>query len=248
MKTDIADIYRSSWTFALACPLLFLIPALVELAQHFVEWKIGMYDGPAAAKAVADNSQRMYFGFAKTLALLLPGYWFTRFILFGRDAARARRLEFPAIGLWLIIFAFGAVQQWWGLFGPPFVGLFGLGGKVGQWAGYGLSALWGIVTVYFIAWVAAWPLGNRYIGPIRSAGIMNGSFWYSLALLICGTLPLMFIHYALGFGAIFAPSLLDWPLLILDALCVGFLALTLTGASAIAARHAANRKGLSLLP
>lgn len=93
MKTDIADIYRSAWAFALACPLLFLIPALVEFAQHIVEWQGGMYDGIADAKAAETDPLRLQFGFAKTLALLLPSYWLSRYILFGNDAARARRIE-----------------------------------------------------------------------------------------------------------------------------------------------------------
>lgn len=247
MKTDIAAIYRNAWTFARLCPLLFLVPALVELAQHVVEWQAGMYDSIAGAKAAEADALRMQFGFAKTLALLLPGYWFARFILFGGDAARARRIEWPAIGLWLILFAIGALEQWWALFGPPLTGLIGLGGESARWTGYGLLVASGLLGVYLTAWNAAWAAGNASIGPIRSIGIMAGSFWWTIALTIAGVLPLMIVHYALGFGAIFAPALLDWPLLILDALAVGFLALTMTGASTIAAQHAAGRKGVDLV-
>lgn len=78
MKTDIQAIYRHAWAFARLCPLLFLVPVLAELAQHVVEWQAGMYDGIAGAKAAEADTLRMQFGFAKTLALLLPGYWFMR--------------------------------------------------------------------------------------------------------------------------------------------------------------------------
>ena len=247
MRTDIAAIYRQAGAFARLCPLLFLAPVLVELAQHAVEWQAGMYDGIAGATAAEANALRMQVGFAKTLALLLPGYWFARFILFGSDAARARRIEWPAIGLWLILFALHGLEQWWTLFGPPLTGLMGLTGEAARWTGYALVAAGGISGVYLIAWNVAWAAGNASIGPIRSIGIMAGSFWWAIALMIAGVLPLIVVHYALGFGAIFAPAIFDWPLLILDALAVGFLALTMTGASTIAAQRAARRKAVDLV-
>ena len=248
MKSDIATVYRSAWAFAFACPLLFLVPVLVELAQHIVEWQAGMYDGIAGAKAAEADPLRLQFGFAKTLALLLPGYWFTRYILFGFDARRAARIEWPAIGLWLILFALNGVQQGWALFGPSLTGLIGLSGTTAQWTGYALILLGTVAGIYFTAWIAAWPLGNAAIGPIRSIRIMTGSFWRTVLLLLAGVLPLMIVHYALSFGAIFAPAILDWPLLILDALVVGLLALTMAGSNAVAARHAAAVKGKDLRP
>ncbi|HEY0598275.1 hypothetical protein [Sphingopyxis sp.] len=248
MKTDIASIYRSAWAFAFACPLLFLIPVLVELAQHVVEWQGGMYDGIAGAKAAEADPLRLQFGFAKTLALLLPGYWFTRYILFERDSARAARIEWPAVGLWLILFALHGWQQWWTLFGPSLTGLMGLTGTAGQWTGYALLLLEGVAGIYFTAWTVAWALGNASIGPVRSARIMAGHFWRTVLLSLAGVLPLMIAHYALSFGAIFAPAFLDWPLLLIDALVVGLLALTMAGSGAVAARHAAKARSTSLLP
>ncbi|MEQ1724985.1 MAG: hypothetical protein ABL882_03545 [Sphingopyxis sp.] len=176
MWHDIKDNYTSAWAFALACPLLFIIPPLVEFAQHSVEINIGLYDSITAARAAADNPQRMQFGFAKTLALLLPTYWFTRYILSGRDAAYARKLAMPAIGLWLALFAFNGTQLWWELFGPPLTSLIGLSGEIGQWTGYGLAFAWGVIGIYFTAWAAAWPLGNSRIDPTSSAHIMDGNF------------------------------------------------------------------------
>lgn len=246
MKTDIASIYRSAWAFAFACPLLFLIPVLVEFAQHIVEWQGGMYDGIAGAKAAEADPLRLQFGFVKTLALLLPGYWFTRYILLGGNIARAVRIEWPAIGLWLILFALHALQQWWSLFGPSLTGLMGLTGTTGQWTGYALLLLEGIAGIYFTAWTVAWTMGNAAIGPIRSARIMSGHFWRTVLLTLAGVLPLMIVHYALSFGAIFVPPILDWPLLLIDSVVVGMLALTMAGSGAIAARHAAVAKGVNL--
>lgn len=248
MKSDITAIYRSAWAFALLCPLLFLVPVLVELAQHVAEWQAGMYDGAAGAKAAENDPLRLQFGFAKTLAIMLPGYWFVRFILFGGDADRARRIEWPAIGLWLIIFAIDSLEMWWTLFGPSLTGLMGLTGEVARWGGYTLAVGGFVLSLYLFAWSVAWSVGNARIGPIRSIAIMAGHFWCAFALLVAGVLPLMIVHYALVFAAVFSPAMLDWPLLLADSLVVGYLALTMAGAGTIAAKRAATAKGVGLLP
>ncbi|MEK6541978.1 MAG: hypothetical protein AABZ45_07655 [Pseudomonadota bacterium] len=248
MWRDIKDNYASAWAFALACPFLFLIPPMVEFAQHAAEIHIGMYESIAAARDVADNALRMQFGFAKTLALLLPHYWFTRYILSGRNAAFARKLAMPAIGLWLVLFALQGVQLWWSLFGPSLPGLIGLSGKTGLWTGYGMAFLWGVIGIYFTAWAVAWPLGNARIGPIASARIMAGNFWRTIVILISAVLPLMAVHYAFSFAAMGRPAWLVWAIMAVDAVMVGFMALTMAGGGAVAARTAAGRKGISLLP
>lgn len=77
---------------------------------------------------------------------------------------------------------------------------------------------------------------------------MTGSFWRTVLLLLAGILPLMIAYYTLSFGAILAPAFVDLPLLLLDALVVGLLALTMAGSNAVAARHAAAVKGCDLRP
>ena len=249
MWSDIKRIYSSSWAFALACPLLFAIPILVELAQHVVELQAGMYAGKEGAVAAEADPLRMQFGFAKTLALLLPGYWFTRYIMFDRDGARAARIEKPAFLLWLVLFSLMAVQMWFGLFGTPLEEMLGLGEPHSQYFGVATAILEVVISIYLVAWFTAWPLGNGRIGPLRSFAIMHGSFWYSLVIFVLGFLPLMLIHYGLAIAAVlWLPTALDWAVMILDSVIVGFLALTMVGATTYAARHAAGRKGISLLP
>ncbi|WP_379548840.1 hypothetical protein ACFCW2_06640 [Qipengyuania sp. DSG2-2] len=249
MKSDFKALYTSAWAFMLACPLLFLIPVLVEFAQHVVEMQTGMYTGEEGAAAAADHPLRMQFGFAKTLALLLPGYWFVRFVMFGNDAVEARRLAWPAIGLWLVLAAISAAQLYWQMFGGSLPQMVGLDGNAAGLASGGLSLFATILGIYFTCWMIAWPLGNARIGPIRSFRIMTGSFWYAVALLLAGVLPLMALHYGLGYAAIlWTPHWLDWIIMAFDSVVTGFLALTMTGSMIFAARHAADRKGASLLP
>lgn len=251
MKALIQDtkaIYRQAAAFAFAFPLLFLIPVLVEMAQHIVELQAGMYLSEAGAKMAETDPMRLQFGFAKTLALLLPGYWFVRFIALP-DRSRSGRIEWPAFGLWLIVFAFAAVQMWWGLFGPSLTGLAGLQGQPASIAQIVLEVLSVAMAIYLTAWTVAWPLGTKAIGPFRSIAIMQGSFWHALGLMITSMLPLMALHYGLAIVAVMAlPTGLDWAAMVVDSLVVGLLALTLTGSSAYAALHAARRQGIDLLP
>jgi hypothetical protein len=216
------------------------------MAQHVVELGAGMYDSLAGAKAAAEDPTRMTYGFAKVIALALPTYWFVRLMAFG-DPERAARLELPAIGLWLVLFVLGLAQQGYTLFGTPIGQVLGMSGKAAQFAGPVLSGIWAIIGIYLTAWIIAWTLGNRAIGPIRSASIMTGSFWRTVGYLVACILPLMALHYALGYAAItLTPTWLDWPILAIDAFVVGLLACTMAGSSYIAARGAATRKNVDL--
>lgn len=246
MWEDIKSLYQTAWRSAWLLPLLFLIPCLVEMAQHVVELNAGMYESLAAAKATADDPTRMTYGFAKGIALSLPTYWFIRLMAFG-DPARAMRIEMPAVGLWLVLFALGGALLGYSLFGPPVGQVLGLSGQAAQLAGPVLSGIWEIAAIYLTAWTVAWPLGNPAIGPVRSAQIMVGSFWRTVGYLVAGILPLMVLHYGLGYAAIvLTPTWLDWPVLAIDALVVGLLACTMAGSGFLAAKCAATRKQIEL--
>ncbi len=246
MWQDIKRLYGDSLAFALALPILFSIPVLIEFAQHVVEIDTGMYR--LGVEAAWGDQRRLTLGFAKVLAMILPGYWFVRYMAFGRDADRAKRIERPAATLFGIIFALQALAQWYGLFGPPIAVLLGLEGRLAQYATLAAGILASVIGVYLTAWFVAWPLGNARIGPLRSIAIMAGSFWRSVAYLVAGSAPLMAIHYALGYGALGRPEWLVWLMMTIDALVVGFLALTGAGVAYLAARHAASRSGLPLEP
>lgn len=248
MWQDIREVYANAWKAFFLLPLLFVIPALVEFAQHIVEMNAGMYESRAAAKAAADDPMRMIFGFAKVLSLSLPTYWFVRLMAF-QDRAKAARIESPAFGLWLFLMAFTALQASLSMFGPSLGALLRLNGELARIIEPAVSGAWSIIGLYLVAWATAWPLGNREIGPLRSVKLMAGSFWWTVATLLACVMPLMALHYALGYLAIaVTPGWLDWPVLLFDSFIVAWLACTMTGASFVAARHAARRKGVSLLP
>ena len=241
----IALNYRQAWRFALAAPLLFLIPVLAELAQHVVELRLGMYASLAAARHVSDAADRTAWGFVKAIALTLPGYWYVRYLAFG-DARRAASIERPAIWLFLFLAAIDLGFPAWTLFGPGTASVLGITGKTARFAPLVPGILGISLGTYLMAWSAAWPLGNRAIGPLASIRLMGGRFWSSNAIAFASFLPLTALHYALGYGAMGRPPALAWAMLVVDALLVGYLALTLVGGNYVAAARAAAAKGVSL--
>ena len=210
----IAFVYRQSWAFLLACPLIALIPILAELVQHVVEMQAGMYVGPAGAEAAEADPARMAFGFVKTLALGLIGYWGVRFYA-TRDAAYTRRLEGRAVALFAVVFALQALLSALGLF--VFTGVMA--------AGFFVFSL--IFAPLLARFVVAAPLGV-WISPSASIRQMARQLPWAVAFNVVAALPLMIVHYALGIGAIFVPGeAVKWAMLIVDSLVVGWLAAVL---------------------
>lgn len=63
MWSDIRTSYGAGWAFAAAFPLVFLIAPGVEFAPHVIEWRIGLFDGPAQAEALSGHPARIAFGY-----------------------------------------------------------------------------------------------------------------------------------------------------------------------------------------
>jgi hypothetical protein len=244
---DVREIYGSAWAFALACPLLFLLPVVVEFVQHVVEVRSGLYLSLDGAQAAEHDPARMLAGFWKTLAISLPTYWFYRYIVSGRDAAYARTLDPRAVLLWLAIFLPVVVGlTWLSMFGPSLAGMIGLEGKAATAFKVASGIVQTAIGIYLVAWFVAWSQGNAAIGPLRSFQIMQGFFWRTVALFLAGTIPLMIVHYG-SLVAIGKPEGLVWALMAIDSFVVGFLALTMVGGNAVAAMRAAEARGLSLM-
>jgi hypothetical protein len=244
---DVRDIYGSAGSFALACPLLFLIPVVAEFAQHVVEVQGGLYASLDGARAAENDSQRLLFGFWKTLAISLPTYWLYRYVVSGRDAAYARTFEPRAVLLWLAIFhPLVAGMGWLSLFGPSVTELFGVEDKAATALKVASGLLQTAIGIYLTAWFVAWSQGNAAIGPRASFRTMKGFFWRTVALFLAGTIPLMILHYG-SLIAIGQPEALVWAIMAVDSVVVGFLALTMVAANAIAAMHAAEARGVELM-
>jgi hypothetical protein len=248
MIRDLAEVYRRSGRFVRLCPGLVAIPIIAECVQHIAEFRIGMYDSLAGAKAADADPLRLALGFVKTIAILWLGYGVSRFLGFGDDPARARAIEPRALRL------YGGVLLWEGawiivqLWGGALPRAFGFGERDMLWFGVAVFAILAVIEIYLSAWKVAAALGNGAIGFLRSFGVIHGHFWWSLGFTLLALLPPMIVHYALGLAAIGRPLWLAYALVGLDTLFVGYLSTALIAIGFVIARRATAAKGIALLP
>jgi hypothetical protein len=248
MWTEIKSAYRDSAGIAIALPLLFALPVACELIQHFIEYRIGMFAGFEAMEAVGSHPARMGFGQVKILSLILLVYWVSRWLAV-QDGATLRvfgdgRSAFLFLGVlaWSVIA--GLVQQFGGTLLAPYVPdpttllLIGLA----------FFLVLTAVEIYLTVWKIGAALGNGRLTIPASFRIMAGNFWWSLGYFTIMFLPLMIVHYALNAFAVGRSDAVLWPLLVLDAIEVGYLGLILATTTYVLARRATGRKGLALAP
>lgn len=245
MWTSIKECYRESTAIALSLPLLLAVPAIAELAQHIIEYRIGMFESVAAMQATAEHPARMAWGMVKVVSLFLMIYWVSRAMAFGRGGAK------PVLGdarsallfarVLLVCLALTAVELFGqGLYAPL------VGAAAAQWISILLFVLATAVTVYLSVWVVGAALGNCALTIPASFRIMHGNFWWSAGFSLLAQLPLIAVHYALNFGGVGRPAGLLWALLTLDSLLVGYLGVMIGTITYLVARRAAGRAGASL--
>lgn len=250
MFKEVGEIYRGSWRFAIACPLLFAVPVIAEVVQHAAEWQIGMYESFKAAQAVEGDGLRMATGFIKTLALALalPGYWFLRYLAHGGSGAAARTIEPRALRLFAGVMAWGLAWAAVGLWGGAPFRAAGVGQDMIFRLGVATFLALTVFEIYLACWKTGAANGNSALGFKRSIGLVRGHFWWSLAVYVLAFLPLLVLHYLLGLGAIGRPEPVANAMLVADSALIGFLALTMIGSNFAIARRAARAAGVDLLP
>ena len=210
--------YRESFAFFIACPLLALIPALAEFAQHVGEMHIGMYDGIEAAQAAENHPLRMGLGVVKTLVLQTSIFWTIRFYHGGRDVEAAHRFPARAMKLFAIVLGLQMLLVMFGLFVFIPDNPIGIGFMV---FGY-------IIGPLLARFAAGAPLGI-WISPLKSIRQLLPHILFAVGFSIVAMLPLMIVHYALGFGAMLAePDSIKWVMHVVDSLVVAWLAAVLT--------------------
>ena len=248
MWRELKETYAASGRFALALPLIFAAPVVVEAIQHAIEWRIGMFESFAAAEAVGNDPARLNFGYVKVATLFLVAYWVWRYLGFG-DRARALRFDPPAMRLFALVLLFHAAmvvaQNWAGqglgmAFAPGWPLIFA-----------GLTAM--LVAMALELLLAGWKvgsaLGNREMGLAASARLMRGNLGWSFAFSLAIFFPAMILHYALNILAIGRGAAIAVPMLALDSLLVGYLAVLLPASVFILVQRAAARgEGMALPP
>lgn len=246
MGRDLIEVFARSGRYALLCPLLFLVPVAVEMLQHAVEIRAGMYVDMAGLKAAEGDMLRLAIGHVKVIALFLTGYWAARFLVFGDDPVAARRIDPVAVRLFVPVMA-------WGLFwlilvqdAPLIADAAGLSGNVAA----GVLILSLLVSLLFepllSAWKTAAAAGNPGIGLVRSIRLTRSVYPYAVIVSLLPMLPLMVGHYALAFLAVGKAPGAVWAIMALDALLVGYLGVVMIATSYVVARRVAARGEMAL--
>ncbi|RYY46666.1 MAG: hypothetical protein EOP59_02420 [Sphingomonadales bacterium] len=246
MGRDLIEVFVRSGRYALLCPLLFLVPVAIEMVQHAVEIRAGMYVDIAGLKAAEGDVLRLTIGHVKVIALFLTGYWAARFLVFGDDPVAARRIDPVAVRLFVPVMV-------WSLFWlilvqdvPLVADAAGISGNVAAW----VLMLSLIVSLLFepllSAWKTAAAAGNPGIGFVRSIRLTRGVYLYAVVVSLLAMLPLMVAHYALAFLAVGKAPAVVWAVMALDSLLVGYLGVVMVAAAFVVARRATVRGGVGL--
>jgi hypothetical protein len=246
MWTMIKEAYgRSAW-IALSLPLLIALPTIAEMAQHAIEYRLGIFDSVESMQRMAADPGRMAYGMVKVLTLFLLLYWVSRAMAFGRGGGRRVLGDGRSAFLFLWVVLLSLLLVGVGLFGDDLLGSFVDEPKTRFRIMLLLFAAGSTLHIYLMVWMVGAALGNGPLNIPASFRIMKGNFWWSAVFFLIAQLPLMAAHFGLNFAAVGRPAPVMWALLALDALLVGFLGIVLAASQYLIARRATERAGVRL--
>lgn len=248
MIDALKTVFRHSWRYAAACPVLFLIPVVFELIQHAIEFRLRFYDSTAAMVAAESEPARMIMGHVKIIALFLTGYWAIRFVAFDGDRKAASRFDPVAVRLFLPVLAWGLLALVVIQDGPLLGRALDLPARP---IGIGLLAL--LVASFFFepclaTWKAAAAIGDGRVGFVRSITLTRACYAWALGVSLLVIMPLMVVHYGLAFLSVGRSFGVTWAALAFDSVLVGFMGAAMSISNLVIARRVADRAGLTLTP
>ena len=227
---DLKAIYRLAIRFALMSPALFLVPAFVELFQHYVEVDLGMYESMETFRTLALAPERLASGLAKVIALTLPMYYYCRFLGFNGDVSRYTDFSYSAIKPFIPVFVLNVTLTLLVL------------SSTSHYPDSNWPAILQLATIpiglYLTYWTVARALGSNDVSVKDSLITMNGHVLRALGYMVAGFLPLTMLHYLLVYPAIGANGIQLWAVLVLDSVVVAGIAMCMAGAVYFAARWA----------
>lgn len=223
----IIGMYRRAFALVRDRPWLVFAVMLAEFVQHVAEIRLGMYSGNLEA---GDSAVRLLFGGIKifTIVIMLIIAW--RLWSFAGDVGRSLK---PTVALCRGIAAFILVQLLGDLAALGIGrGLIALAGEPAKTTQVALILapllLWWLVSVALFPWYVGLATEDRDMTLRRSFLATRGRWPATWGLLFAALLPLMVVHYAIGYAALHgAPA---WPLMMIDAVVVGLLAAALAAA------------------
>jgi hypothetical protein len=218
----LAETYRRGAALFLVAPLAVALVVVPEFLQHIAEIHIGMFESREAARAVANDSSRWMFGYAKLTGLSLaflaaPRVWWWR------EEGGAAWWRLDRID-WLTLIVGIAI-----VIGIPALAEIPRGAGLARTAAV-TGAVLTIVTLPGMFHMLKGLFADRATS-VRGIWTRGWRFVPLLLLLLVAAFgPAMALHYATHALAFGRPVALVWLLMAADALVVGLLA-SLVGAA-----------------
>lgn len=224
--SDITAIYGRILPFARAMPLVAAIPFAAEAAQHLFEWRGGFYAlNPAGA---ATDPARLAMGAIKIAAIFVVVIVGLRWWRFGAAASeQPLATAFKGFGIASLAFlggslvAFGAGALVSRLFGPDAPRALRLGASLAP------VLAWQITSLMLTPWYVGCIIADRAMTMRRSVNAIRPVLGRAVVMFLVGYMPLLAVHYALGYGAMGRPLPIAATLLLVDAAIVSILAFTI---------------------
>ena len=98
-----------------------------------------------------------------------------------------------------------------------------------------------------LLWFVNAALGTRGYGPVRSARVTGGWYFWALALGLLMRIPFSQTHGRLNHFAAGQADAVLWPILVLDAIVVPIMVVAIAAVQLRAARAIAGRRGRAML-
>ncbi|WP_375395253.1 hypothetical protein [uncultured Sphingomonas sp.] len=239
--------FRDTAELARRLPLLIAAMVAVELIQHVVEVKVGMFGPvPADRKAASMDAVRLGFGWTKMAAVFALDFFATRYFV-TRDTVEAMRPSRHAGRRYLGVAAFQAVIAAVVIYAAGILALFGIGEDRVMALRFVAASGQQLLEPLLMLWYANAAMGTHAYGPLRSARATGWFYPWALLLIFVARLPFSAAHQMLNRWPAGKGAGLLWPALVLDAVIVGIMVALLAAIQVRIARFIADQRGVALL-
>ena len=233
--------------FARALPLAVGLMVGVEILQHVVEARLGMFASDLAVRTSAAAAPvRMLFGWPKMAMVYLLAFIAMRWLVTG-DRRATLRPTGRAIGRYALVALFQTVIAAVVIYAGPITDLFGAG-KAGVLP---LRTTFGLFQQLAEPALALWyvnaAMGSQAYGPVGSVRTTGWLYLWALPLLFLSRLPFSAVHQLLNRWPAGKPAEVLWPMLIADAAVVGVMVVFIAAIQVRIARYVAARRGCPLI-
>jgi len=237
--------YAGAWKFVSVLPLIAAVTTGVECLQHVVEFLDGMYRDAAGMRAHANDAGRLAAGVLKVSWLLMLEYWVARFVV--SQSARVTLIhDATAIRKFAVVMAAGSAMVLTQLFLPIILRAAHISALVSALILLLVFVLLFVPQIILTPWSVSAALGDPRASFDFASRRSEGSRLWAVIVCILTALPLLAVHYVLGYAAVGRPTPEVIGMLAVDAVVVGFLGLVLSACGVMVAQRMAYLDGEAL--